>query len=266
MLTSNKVDLSTKNQSKSRAAEPQSVSELEIANQKIQKIILADKCNQSVVTSSCREISEFHDSHQLLLDDVSTQPNCGSEVISSVENKGVPPTIPQPLQLEVASKVDDAILLSTAHLRADVCFVEPDRHCCEQSTKIHPNPSPSTCPERNKSSRLYSLVAKSSRIFAPKPHTAAVESSVETLFDYRLPHHRIVRKRILSCYGTCGEGSTINALWRRFLLAIFGIQDDEVWTGKVGSAVIHPDSRFSRGEKRERHRDKKSVREGQQEL
>jgi hypothetical protein len=76
-----------------------------------------------------------------------------------------------------------------------------------------------------------------------------MESSVETIFDGQLPRQRNIRKRILSCYGACSEGSSINGLWRRFLLAVFGIQDDVVWARRVGSAVIHPDSHFARGKR-----------------
>ncbi len=111
---------------------------------------------------------------------------------------------------------------------------------------------------KKKKSLLQSLTKRGQSLLFTKSPTPAMESSVETFFDGQLPRQRTVRKRILSCYGACSEGTSINGLWRKFLLAVFGIQDDEVWTRRVGSAVIHPDSKFARGKQR-RKREKKGL-------
>jgi hypothetical protein len=102
---------------------------------------------------------------------------------------------------------------------------------------------------KKKQSRLQYFATRGHRLLFTAGPAPAMESSVETIFDGQLPRQRTVRKRILTCFGACSEGSSINGLWRRFLLAVFGIQDDEVWTRRVGSAVIHPESHFARGKR-----------------
>ena len=260
MLKSNELDFSAKNRNKKGKAEPQSLSEPEISSNSRRRPVPEKIFNKSSFTD-CSEISESQVLFRSVLDDGCIMPTCSTKEGSSGEknkvfigeSKAARPPSPQPLLGAAAIKVDEAVIPSTK-VQADMCFVESDPNCCEQNTKIQPGPSFPSSPERSNSSLLHSLVAKGSRLLSPRPHHVAVESSVQTLFDDRLPQHRIVRKRILTCCGACSDGSTINALWRKFLLAIFGIQDDEVWTGKVGSAVIHPDSRFSRGEHRDRER------------
>jgi hypothetical protein len=259
MLTSDRLDNSTKYQDKIRA-EPQSLSELHISDNSCLNLTPKLKFELSkVMSSDSREISENQDSNKDMLEGGGILPNKGSEINSFGECQSTSFLITHLPPIARATKVDYETLVHSPALSADVSFVESDFNRCEtgkdahfeQSREIQPIKSAPASPERKTSSRIRSLVERSYRRFRPQPHAAAVGSSVQSLFDDRLPHHRTVRKRILSCYGACGENSTINALWRKFLLATFEIQDDEVWTGKVGSAVIHPDSRFSRGEKRD---------------
>ena len=171
------------------------------------------------------------------------QPNPVAESISFGENNDDSPLTQNLLPLDLDTDMADGL---TTPVCADLCFAESEHNCHKDSTKVE---SDSRLPppfKRKVSTTIQSLVAKSSRLLFPHP-TSAVKSSAQTLFDDHLPHNAIVHKRILTCFGACVEGSAVNRLWRKFLLAIFGIEDDELCARKVGSAVIHPDSRFSRG-------------------
>ena len=258
MFSSGRQDLSTKNMHKTNMAEPPN--KLEVSNDTFMKQTPKRKFKQSrVLSSDSRQMSEFQVLHQSVREDGSysiTDVGCRSRndlCIPSItcnvtgDEYDLLPDIDS-LRPQASTKVGDEISVTLTHLSTDMSFIESKPFSCENGTLVQPNPGLSASPERKDDTLLRSLVSKSSRLLFPQPHAVAMGSLVQIFFDDRLPKNRTARKRILSCCGTCGEGSAINALWRKFLLAIFGIQDDEAWTGKIGSAVIHPDSRFHRGE------------------
>ena len=251
ILSSDTCDRPKHRRDKKRSAEPERSSEIETADNDLLKPTPEQKLKQLRVPSSeSSKPCEAQDppKNVNVLEDCSMTPSGETKMNVFGERTEASIPIPQVLPLAEAAAGNEQAPFT---LRSDVCFVEYEPNSREQSKNKQPNTSSPAAPEKKSSSRIRLLGSKSTRLFFPQPHAAAVKFSAQTLFDDRMPHHRTVRKRILSCYGACGESSTTNALWRKFLLAVFGIQDDEVWTGKVGSAVIHPDSRFSRGEERE---------------
>ena len=243
LLTKNRLDLSMMD--KVKPTELQGFTDQVVSsNNVLVKQVTENKKEQSRSESlDGRDISEFNDLNKRALEDSSTLPSSGAEVIS-LEHSTAALIQDQTPQLPLAP--------ATASMAtASICFVQPYPTSGEQNTMLQSYQSVPTLTGRTKSSRLHSLVAKSNRLLFRQPQ-ANVESSVRTLFDDELPHQGTVHKRILTCFGACVEGSSINMLWRRFLLEIFGIQDDELWSRKVGSGVIHPDSRFSRGKMKDR--------------
>jgi hypothetical protein len=261
MFSSERLDISTMNLYKANTAEPQN--KMEVSNDTFMEQTPKRKLKQSRVLSlDRRHMPEFQILHQHVLED-------GSYSVTDVSRRSQPdletPSITcnvtgdeydllpdiDSLRQHASTKIGDETSITHTHLGTDMSFIEPQTHSREDGTVVQSNPSLSACPERNESSVIRSIFSKSSRLLFPQPHAVAMGSLAQIFFDDRLPKNRTARKRILSCYGTCGEGSAVNALWRKFLLAMFGIQDDEAWTGKIGSAVIHPDSSFHRGEKRD---------------
>ena len=227
---------------KTSTAEAQSLSELDTSSADLHLKLSPERAIEPPrVLYDRRDTCEIQISQIDVLGE--SLPNPGAESISFEKNNDDQP--PSQNLLPLASATDVEVDL-TAPVRANLCFVESEHNCHEHSAKFESDPRLSATLPPQKSSGIQSFVAKSIRLLSPKP-TSALESSAQTLFDYHLPHNAIVHKRILTCFGVCVEGSAVNKLWRKFLLAIFGIQDDELWARKVGSAVIHPDSRFSRG-------------------
>jgi hypothetical protein len=241
LLTKNRLDLSMMD--KAKPTELQGFTDPVVSSTNAKQVTENNKEQSRSESLDGRDIFEFKDLNKRALED-STLASSGAEVIS-LEHSTAALLQDQTPQLPPLEPATESIAT------ASICFVQPYPTSGEQNTMLQPYQSVPALTERTKSSRLHSLVAKSNRLLFRQPQ-ANVESSVRTLFDDELPHQGTVHKRILNCFGACVEGSTINMLWRRFLFEIFGIHDDELWSRQVGSGVIHPDSRFSRGKMKDR--------------